>query len=329
MTLGLELVILSIAVLIMFTASRALCESLEIACDRWSISESVAGATVLSMGGSIPEIIVNVISTTRAHSQSSSARLESLSIGFGAILGSGLIAFLLIPGICLTWSPIPLRLNTQPLLRDCSFYLSMLALIVIGTDYGVSSRRSALVLLVYIGYLTFLFNTSYRPKMEVELFLITKTPPNPLPRAALALAAIAVASMSIMAVVNHWVALLGNETSGFFGLCLVALAAEIPDAVNAFSAASLGHGEMALAGCLGAQITNMALGLAGPLLALSLSSGANVNLKSPVTSAAAKLLMGNVLVLSTLVSLSPSKGVGLTLIFWYVLCVAGLYWTLN
>lgn len=316
--------LLAMALCILCLASRSLCESLEVACERWDISESVAGATVLSIGGSIPEIIINTISTTEAHLQDGSDQLESLSLGFGAILGSGLIAFLLIPGICLKWSPRPLRPKMTPLIRDCCFYFAMLSLISGSSHQGVSSARAGLVLVVYMTYITFLVHTSTEAKMELELCLLSKPHPNPLPKAALALIAISLASVCIMAVVNHWVTMLGVE-SGFLGLCVVALAAEIPDAVNAFSAASLGHGEMALAGCLGAQITNLALGLAGPLLTLSLTLGSNVNLMSPFTTAAAVVLMMAVVLLVCLCYYCPSKDTGLTLILCYLLSVSLLW----
>ncbi|KAF4708587.1 hypothetical protein FOZ63_004346, partial [Perkinsus olseni] len=76
---------------------------------------------------------------------------------------------------------------------------------------------------------------------------------------------VSLASFVVGCVVDRWVALLQNpSSSGFFGLALVALGAEVPDAINALTATYRGYGSMAAASCLGSQIINICVGFGLP-----------------------------------------------------------------
>jgi len=95
-----------------------------------------------------------------------------------------------------------------------------------------------------------------------------------------AFAWIGVWSLVVTVVTNRWVVLLGHPSAmGFVGLCIVALGAEIPDAINAITVASRGYGSMAAASCIGSQICNICLGLGVPW-SVAASWGAEVPLSS-------------------------------------------------
>ena len=55
---------------------------------------------------------------------------ESTSLGVSAILGSGMIAFSLIPAACGFFAPGDLYLKRRPLFRDQFFYLQSLSILV-------------------------------------------------------------------------------------------------------------------------------------------------------------------------------------------------------
>ncbi|KAF4704211.1 hypothetical protein FOZ63_007929, partial [Perkinsus olseni] len=85
---------------------------------------------------------------------------------------------------------------------------------------------------------------------------------------------VSLASFVVGCVVDRWVALLQNpSSSGFFGLALVALGAEVPDAINALTATYRGYGSMAAASCLGSQIINICVGLGLPWTLTLFASG--------------------------------------------------------
>ncbi|KAJ1620181.1 hypothetical protein T492DRAFT_915367 [Pavlovales sp. CCMP2436] len=80
----------------------------------------------MAFGSAAPEIIVNAVSTIKAiYTRSESG--DEANLGIGAIIGSGMIAFTLIPGACALASSTPLHLKRRPLLRDLGFYSVALA----------------------------------------------------------------------------------------------------------------------------------------------------------------------------------------------------------
>ena len=117
--------------------------SLETLCVRWEVREDIAGASFMAFGSAAPEIIVNAVSTIKAASggapPSSGPKLvsyiakagQATSLGVGAIIGSGIIAFSLIPGTCGLFAGQTLLLKRRPLLRDVGTYTTALILLVV------------------------------------------------------------------------------------------------------------------------------------------------------------------------------------------------------
>lgn len=105
--------------------------ALETLCIRWGVREDVAGATFMAFGSAAPEIIINVISTIKSGRTSNNPNAaKATSLGISAIIGSGMIAFCLIPGVCGLAVTDELELKRRPLLRDVIFYTLGLALLV-------------------------------------------------------------------------------------------------------------------------------------------------------------------------------------------------------
>lgn len=124
--------------------------SLDTLCHRWGIGEDVAGATFMAFGSAAPEIIINVVATIQAQTSDP----ETTSLGVSAIIGSGMIAFSLIPAACGLFATSELHLKRRPLLRDELFYLSSLGILIfIIHDGVVHVWEAALLLLNYAIYL--------------------------------------------------------------------------------------------------------------------------------------------------------------------------------
>ena len=110
-------------------AADHLCNAMETLCDHLKLPEDVGGATFMALGGSIPEICVNtIVSVKQAASGSALSPADAqemkdqVNLGVGAILGSGLIAFLAIPACCILFVG-EVTLKRRPFLRDVVFYL--------------------------------------------------------------------------------------------------------------------------------------------------------------------------------------------------------------
>ena len=143
--------------------------ALETLCVRWAIREDVAGASFMALGSAAPEIIVNVVSTIRTHSTSDK---DATNLGVSAIVGSGVIAFSLIPGACAVFCSDTLELKRRPLLRDWTAYSIALALLCVFMGDGIISMIEGLVLVVvYICYLLVVFFGASVRRVYREKFL--------------------------------------------------------------------------------------------------------------------------------------------------------------
>jgi len=124
--------------------------ALDTLCVRWGISEDVAGATFMAFGSAAPEIIINVVATIQATTSSG----ETASLGVSAIIGSGMIAFSLIPAACGIFATQELMLKRRPLLRDEFFYITSLCILTyIIHDGTVYLWEAGLLVANYVCYL--------------------------------------------------------------------------------------------------------------------------------------------------------------------------------
>lgn len=123
---GGSVIILLVAVLLSFCGLGIVCEeyfvpALNVLCDEWNVPDDVAGATIMAMGNSAPEMFTTFISIFYTKS----------SLGVGTAIGSALFNHLMICGCSVIYSPnLVLHLNYKLLLRECSFYALSLMLVV-------------------------------------------------------------------------------------------------------------------------------------------------------------------------------------------------------
>ena len=151
-------VLLEIFIFVMsFLALAIVCDdylvlSLETLCVRWSIRDDVAGSTFMAFGSAAPEIIVNAVATIKSGSGSEG----SVDQGISAILGSGMIAFMLIPGFCGLFggTPTPLQLKRRPLLRDITAYsIGLVEVCVFFQDHVIQTHEASIMIGTYVCYI--------------------------------------------------------------------------------------------------------------------------------------------------------------------------------
>jgi len=127
--------------------------ALDTLCIKWKIPEDVAGATFMAFGSAAPEIIIATVTTLQA---SDSPDPDAIALGVTSIVGSGLLAFSVIPAICGIYGsdPAGLTLKRRPLLRDHLAYLiSLLMLMYTIADGQIHVWEAASMLCIYICYL--------------------------------------------------------------------------------------------------------------------------------------------------------------------------------
>ncbi|KAF4688137.1 hypothetical protein FOZ60_003144 [Perkinsus olseni] len=91
-------------------------------CEKWKIPKDVAGASFLSIATAGPEITVSVVA-----SMAGTQRGTVLAVC--VMLGSGVIACLLIPGLMSLRSTQPIVLQVEPLFREVRYYFVLIVIL--------------------------------------------------------------------------------------------------------------------------------------------------------------------------------------------------------
>jgi len=118
-------------------------ESLDQIAAKFKLSHEMAGATLMAIGSSAPELFVAIISLVRSGNHE--------AIGVGTIVGSALFNILVIIGASALVRTA--KLVWQPVLRDLFFYLIAVLLLFMVMQSGTVSLIEGLILvIVYILY---------------------------------------------------------------------------------------------------------------------------------------------------------------------------------
>lgn len=128
-----------------------LAPALELLCKRRQIPEHIAGATFMALASGIPELVISSIVALQTKIEDEGEGHPELAVA--TIIGSGLIAFLVIPAMCVLSTP-KLECQPGPLLRDVGFY--MFGLCMLGwflADNHLQRHESSLLVLAYFTYL--------------------------------------------------------------------------------------------------------------------------------------------------------------------------------
>jgi len=123
--------------------------SLEKLAFKWRLSKDVAGATLMALGSSGPEIAVNIIDTVFGEED----------LGILSVVGSAMFNICFITAMSIFFAPFPIEISPKPFIRDFVFYfIAMISLTVAVNDYKVEMVEAFGLLALYVIYVTFLLN---------------------------------------------------------------------------------------------------------------------------------------------------------------------------
>ncbi|MEE8555661.1 MAG: calcium/sodium antiporter [bacterium] len=149
MSVFLTILISAIALLITFYALHRVTdiyfvESLEVISHRLRMTSDIAGATLMAMGSSAPELFTSLLALVKG--------IEHANLGAGTIVGSAIFNILVIVGASVMMRPTVL--TWQPVVRDMSFYiLSILLLYWAFQDGFITFEESIFFIVFYVVYL--------------------------------------------------------------------------------------------------------------------------------------------------------------------------------
>lgn len=141
--------VLLISLAVLLLGGDIFLDNIVIIAERMGVSESVISITVVAFGTSLPELITSAIAAFKGNSQ----------LALGNVLGSNIFNILLILGVSSMMSPAEISSISTV---DFSVMLSSAVLVLLAAyvlkKYEMCRTEGAILLAVYIGYITYLIN---------------------------------------------------------------------------------------------------------------------------------------------------------------------------
>lgn len=270
-------------------------ESIELLSKKLRLSEDIAGATLMALGGSAPEFMIVIITLLRPGSHA--------NFGAGTIVGSAIFNILVVVGIAAIIHTA--KLSWQPVVRDVIFYISAILCLYLVFQDGQVYWYEALFLVILYGVYLLALGTWQKiiTKADKEILLdelsenIEKKEKAMEKRKNIfwrflslgdrllekifidldfkpkyylfvfieSLCFIALLSWGLVEAAIK-ISYLINIPEAFIALTIVAIGTSVPDIIAAAFMAKRGHGGMAIADALGSNIFDILFGLSFPWL---------------------------------------------------------------
>ncbi len=287
MSLVISLVIIVAAVYVLSVVTEDFfAVSLDEIALKLNMPSSVAGASLMAMGSSAPELCIALIALFQGGGEHS-------DVGIGTIVGSAVFNILIITGASAIARPARARLSV--VLRDAVVYvLAIGALLLAIYDGHVVWWETLILLGLYAGYLVLLLRwkqeeldddsvtletqdviagpvDDHRPPLLLRVVpgairLLTGDPvKHYLWTFVLSIAIIGVVCWFLVDAAVSFASILGIPPV-VVGLTVLAGATSVPDMISSMVASRKGRGEMAIANAIGSNIFDILIGLGVPWL---------------------------------------------------------------
>lgn len=229
------------------------------------IPQLVIGLTIVAMGTSAPEAAVSLTAAFHGNAD----------ITIGNVVGSNIMNVLVILGLAALICPMKVAKLTAFVDIPVTLVMS-LVLFGLGVDGSISRLDAAILLVVFIGYLSYLFLMTKKGlisgESEEEVAKIHSVP-KALLFTALGLALIIVGSSLAVDAASAIAKMLGLSER-FIGLTIVALGTSLPELFTSVAAAIKKNPDMAIGNIVGSNIFNILfiVGLSGMVIPVPFAS---------------------------------------------------------
>lgn len=338
-----SLIIMALAIyLLAIITEEFFVVSLDQISKKWGLPSNVAGASLMAMGSSAPELSIALFALFLGGGEHS-------DVGVGTIVGSAVFNILVITGVSAIVRPA--RVTWHVVVRDCVVYVASIALLLISFADGIITWLEAVAFLGLYGvYIFILFQwEAFVPGEEVDVVEVVETDLHHAERNQLALhqkvswliqkgfgvlmgdprqAYARAFSVSIVFIagiswllVDHSVKF--AEAIGIppviVALTVLAAGTSAPDMISSIVVARQGRGEMAVANAVGSNIFDILVGLGLPWLIVIMLRGATVHVGTGNLWLSTIILLGTVIVLFVFLSsgrlLSRKEGWVLVIVY--------------
>ncbi|GAB3203662.1 cation:H+ antiporter [Pontibacter aydingkolensis] len=222
---------------------------------RYGLSDMVVGLTIVSFGTSLPELIINILSSLQGQSE----------LAIGNVFGSNVANLLLILGITALICPLPIKRNT--ILTEIPF--SLIATLLVGflanatlidnrAELYISRTDGAILLFFFVLFMAYIYNIARTNKDEVIPDDVDEDMPI---GKAIIYILLGVTGLFLGGkwVVDGAVDIAQNFglSESFIGLTVVAIGTSLPELVTSAMAAYRRNIDIAVGNVVGSNIFNL------------------------------------------------------------------------
>ena len=217
---------------------------------RFRVPELLIGATIVSLGTTLPEVMVSATSAMGGHGE----------IAYGNAVGSIICNTSLIAAITMTVRPCPVdkKAMRQPVIF---FFATAVFYLAVSYAFGRYSRLTGFLLMgIFILYTVLSVRQARREPTEECEDSAFKEEPVWKNSAQLIVGAICIAYGADLLVDNGTlIAKALGVPESVIGLTFVALGTSLPELVTAITSLAKGHGALSLGNIIGANLFNMVI----------------------------------------------------------------------
>ena len=242
---------------------------------RLGISELTIGLTIVALGTSGPELVVNIFSSLRGHSD----------LVFGNIIGSNIANTMLVLGVCGVISPLILQRRTVVL--DIPYALFAVVVLVVvtndtffsGSQFNILNRTEGVILIFFFGLFFVTKEALFRHKSGKSLDIPAKSL-----FAAVAIIIVGMIGMYIGGkfTVNTAIRLVKilGVSDKLVGLTIISIGTSLPELAASVTAVLRKKSDIAVGNIIGSNIFNIfvVLGISGIIRRLDYNSLLNFDL---------------------------------------------------
>jgi cation:H+ antiporter len=222
---------------------------------KFHIPEIIIGLTIVSIGTSMPELVVSVTSALDGHSD----------IAIGNVIGSNLSNLLLILGLCAVIKPLEFKRETRLIETPMTIVATVMFFIMCNTGTIVSRPEGSILLICFVLFV--IYNIIMAKKGEafdaeegIEEKRIVEIIPSWKSLLYIVIGIIGLKVGGDLVVDNavNIATILGiSET--LISLTIVAISTSLPELVTSVTATRKGETDMAIGNILGSQLFNIIL----------------------------------------------------------------------
>lgn len=284
------------------------------------LSSDAAGATLMAVGSSAPELFVALFSVLKPG--------DHEAIGIGSIVGSALFNLLAIGGMVALVKKT--KLTWQPVLRDVLFYFVAVGLLLWGVFDGDFSMWNAVAFLgLYVVYVWAVvkwrkifpyedmkFTPAEKPAdcnedgkaNFVDKMLCVLFPKAERYYLVFFVSILLIAGLSwVLVETAIQISVILNIPEAIIALTVLAIGTSVPDMISSLIVAKQGRGDMAISNAIGSNIFDILVGLGLPFMIAMLIYGGTIEAKGQNLLASSVILFASLVAFAVLLIVNRWK----------------------